>query len=525
MRSSRWSYRQTVVWAVLLLLCMMFFLSYYEHAGLQQAASALRQAEAAPAEELPEATPVMPPKPPPPPVVMTVTAAAPPAAPAPPPALAVTRRPRVELQPRNSGCFRARTREACCGAKDSRYDIHGPPYFGGTDCTPTKPGKKYKNGNVCEPISWAMENGPDVMDYCPGEPTPRPTAPPTFKEFRITPGQVVKPRNGARVAIAVAFDAKYMDGARVLAHSVRQHASKTWPIDMVALVADNVKMTPEFEEELEAVGYRVVMAPLQFNSSQIETTSKAGSKLKNEIDKSGCCGMSELAKLEGYRLVEYEWVMILDADSLVLKPLDELFERTDVDIQYTMDLNLGGKCINGGFAVVRPSVEVYTKIWATIKVGDWRGGGAWGGTGIGYCYGGPTYQGVVPYYFNKVHSRKDAFVVLDSCVWNNMAVSTNLAKRVQGTVPIAEVAVAHFTFCQKPWSCNVHQGQPICKDMHRVWWKARADLESRLGLPVVSREKCPRGRYQPLETVRSLLKRGARTDAQLTMDTPSDDAA
>jgi hypothetical protein len=41
---------------------------------------------------------------------------------------------------------------------------------------------------------------------------------------------------------------------------------------------------------------------------------------------SGCCGEKELIKFEAFTLVQYPIVVLLDVDTLLLKPLDRLFD-------------------------------------------------------------------------------------------------------------------------------------------------------------------------------------------------------
>eukprot|EP00656_Telonema_subtile_P039140 TRINITY_DN44279_c0_g1_i2.p1 TRINITY_DN44279_c0_g1~~TRINITY_DN44279_c0_g1_i2.p1 ORF type:complete len:456 (-),score=51.26 TRINITY_DN44279_c0_g1_i2:41-1408(-) len=336
------------------------------------------------------------------------------------------------------------------------------------------------------------------------EPAPDPIEPaPIVQHTEPEPAPVVQPieppataQGGTpRVAIALSFDQKYLDGARVLAHSVHTHMSEKWPIQMVAMLQPRVFADLKFQQTLKSHGYITVEAPLEFDSSKIKTHPIAGDTLRKEIDKSGCCGMSELAKLQALKLVDYEWVLIVDADSLVLKNLDEMFDQPDVDVQYTMDLGLGGGCVNGGFVLLRPSVDHFHKMWATIEDGDWRHPSAWGGTNVGYCYGGPTFQGLIPYFYQHLHqptvTKQKKIVVLDSCIFNNMGTSKNADGREQGKVPIEEVSVAHFTYCQKPWMCYGHSGAPICAQMHEAWWKTRKDLEKKAGYPV--KEQCHGG--------------------------------
>jgi hypothetical protein len=56
--------------------------------------------------------------------------------------------------------------------------------------------------------------------------------------------------------------------------------------------------------------------------------------------------------------------------------------------------------------------------------GDFRSGSAWGGSGIGWCWGGKTIQGVVPYYYHRV-TEKGRAIMLDRCYYNTMADTPN----------------------------------------------------------------------------------------------------
>ena len=61
--------------------------------------------------------------------------------------------------------------------------------------------------------------------------------------------------------------------------------------------------------------YRVIETPTPVNVSAIQ-----GKWLREHInDKAGCCGAAELIKLYAYRMVEYDWVIHLDADVLIFQ--------------------------------------------------------------------------------------------------------------------------------------------------------------------------------------------------------------
>jgi hypothetical protein len=119
------------------------------------------------------------------------------------------------------------------------------------------------------------------------------------------------------------------------------------------------------------------------------------------LPKSGCCGEHELVKLEALKLTDYVKVVMLDADSLVLQNIDDVISDP-TDAIWTIDRYLGGGCINGGFLIAKPSVEVYDSMLAWVQEGIFYTGGpdipawggiGWNGSGTGYCYGGQTFQG------------------------------------------------------------------------------------------------------------------------------------
>lgn len=76
--------------------------------------------------------------------------------------------------------------------------------------------------------------------------------------------------------------------------------------------------------------------------------------------------------------------------------------------------------VQGGFLIIKPSLEDYSRLIDILMIGDYRGGGAWGGTGIGWFWGGKTIQGVLPYYYNRLNPPERSLRV-DRCVYNTMA--------------------------------------------------------------------------------------------------------
>lgn len=132
----------------------------------------------------------------------------------------------------------------------------------------------------------------------------------------------------------------------------------------------------------------------------VDITTIKGKYLREHIAKNGCCGATELLKLYAWLLTDYHRVVHLDMDSMVVQPMDELYDMEGKDFLYTCDYGMmtkGSKAcpVQGGFFVLRPNEADYQGLLATVKEGDFREGSAWGGEGIGWFWGGMTIQGTV----------------------------------------------------------------------------------------------------------------------------------
>ena len=184
-------------------------------------------------------------------------------------------------------------------------------------------------------------------------------------------------------------------------------------------------------------------------------------KIRMMMNNDGCCGYTELLKLHVYGMIEHELAVHLDFDSLLLKPMDDLFNamlgqegtitgndsrqklplaklpRTKpVDLgkpihaAFTRDYN---SVINpkvsapvgyqGGFLVVRPNLTVLERYRTILKRGEFLLGPRDGWEGkFGGFYGDITFQGILPYYYEAVAPEGEHNEVeLDRCVYNQMA--------------------------------------------------------------------------------------------------------
>ena len=132
---------------------------------------------------------------------------------------------------------------------------------------------------------------------------------PTFRQFHHNKPQIHNndklSRNGRqRVAYAITItkDGFFQDGAAILAYSVMNISRNAdYDFSLVAFVHPNVSISRPI---LQNLGFHVIEIPKPINVSAIDDKFVF---LKTKIDKNGCCGASELIKLNAYRLVIFNY--------------------------------------------------------------------------------------------------------------------------------------------------------------------------------------------------------------------------
>ncbi len=227
------------------------------------------------------------------------------------------------------------------------------------------------------------------------------------------------------------FGAGILDGAAILKHSIhlnsirnnnpKNHPSSSsssqYDYQMYALVHPSAKSCAT--SQLQPLGYQILIRDVPVPLDEIQ-----GDYLRTKVPNNGCCGDKEFVKLHAYTLIEHPVVVHLDLDTLVLQPMDDLYDamidgivdnklsnnngkkngRIDVAFNdpmdttqpinafFTRDYNMAHRGmkhagVQGGFLVLRPSMEVYKEFQEIIRKGDFRQNGGWGGMGFGPFYG------------------------------------------------------------------------------------------------------------------------------------------
>ncbi|KAL9180879.1 hypothetical protein ACHAXT_011332 [Thalassiosira profunda] len=310
-------------------------------------------------------------------------------------------------------------------------------------------------------------------------------------------------------------------GAAVLRHSVHlAHAKSKYDYRMYALVHPAAK---ECSAAVAKLGYTALVRNTPFDARDIRQEF-----LREHIDGASCCGRKEYVKLYAYTLTGHPVAVVLDLDSLILRPLDELFDamlvegydweassipmhvdeqkaivgpstgRRRVDAFYTRDYNMvnaGGEQyagVQGGFLVVRPNETTFEEYVDIVLEGDYRSGKGWGGK-YGYFFGGMQIQGICAYYYGE--RRPDAGIELNRCRINAMVDNPRFGpddrkrpgqcrdgrERCEDcrTTDVTDVLSAHFTICQKPWECRTHweNDRSLCARLHGEWFRIRRSFE------------------------------------------------
>ncbi len=216
----------------------------------------------------------------------------------------------------------------------------------------------------------------------------------------------------------------------------------------------SANQSPTFDELVKA-GYVGSQRPKTGDTAR--RPGEHPNKLRMLMYNDGCCGDTELLKLHTYGLVGHELAVHLDFDSLILRPMDDLFDvmlrkqkddkvaeslsvakltrskpvdfSRPVDAAFTRDYNSVKRPrsdspvgYQGGFLIVRPSLTVLERYRTILQRGEFNLNPRKGwGNNYGNFYGDATFQGILPYYYEDVASGEHNELELDRCIYNQMA--------------------------------------------------------------------------------------------------------
>jgi len=330
-------------------------------------------------------------------------------------------------------------------------------------------------------------------------------------------------------------DATMKDVLAVQAYSLKQAAAKSrHDVEILALVPERL---PENDQKfLEKIGFaKVIRKSLPVQVSEIDPVR--GKEVRAQFartqgsgDKNNQFSMAEeTLKYWPLSMTEYDRVLTLDADVMVLDPMDELMECRE-DFVGTYDHGLDSDAnmvppVQGGFLLYRPNVADFHEIQKLTKEGDFSGMG-WKNSKIGYAYGGTGPDGLLAYYFHKnaldelSHLKQGKKDIQDGIYGQptkgvrmfaadrskyDFLINTRLRQDLWGKKDeeiIADIKSVHFTGdCLKPWQCLGTESSGylsnVCDAMVARWFDMRAAVETELNQSP-SHKGCVNGHYKTL---------------------------
>jgi hypothetical protein len=334
----------------------------------------------------------------------------------------------------------------------------------------------------------------------------------------------------------------WQDAMAIMAHGLQKVKAKS-KHDATALVLAPDRLPDDAKSMLLSFGFDdVVRRPVPVPVSEIQST--AARKAMGHTQ--GAKGMSfaleeETVKYWGLSLTQFDRVVVLDADTMVLDPMDELIELPD-DFVGTYDHDLecmacGSRLppVQGGFLLFRPNATDFENIKALTREGNFSGTG-WKNSGVGYWYGGIGPDGLLQYYFNKDalenlpqrsalenpsdHRELEEGIAKPSLPGSRMKAvdrdvydvliadrfAQDFLKDGDATTVASGVKTAHFAGeCIKPWTCidldRSKPGSKICEALHARWGEMWAEVATkRLGTSsaTATGSYCKAGRYVDL---------------------------
>jgi len=232
----------------------------------------------------------------------------------------------------------------------------------------------------------------------------------------------------------------------------------------------------------------VVMVSDQVSNSMRERLSEVCSKIKvvNVLDSGDSANLAVLArpelgitftKLHCWTLTEYSKCVFLDADTLVVRNCDELFERDELSAASDAGWP---DCFNSGVFVFKPSLETYNKlVQFAVSQGSFDGGD----------------QGLLNSYFKdwatKDISRHLPFIY-------NMTATAVYSYRPAYNQFGSEVRIVHFIGSTKPWqvpdSSSFRTSAP--SEHVELWWNifqkhVRPTLATTMHTPSAQEQSAP----------------------------------
>ncbi|XP_076579107.1 glycogenin-2 [Chaetodon auriga] len=276
--------------------------------------------------------------------------------------------------------------------------------------------------------------------------------------------------------VTLATTDSYCMGATVVARSLRRHGTTR---SIVVMVTPNV--SEQSRLALENVFDEVIAVDVMDSEDHLHLSLLGRPELGITFTKIHC-----------WTLTQYSKCVFLDADTLVLSNVDELFEREELSAAPDPGWP---DCFNSGVFVFRPSLHTYTSLLDhALQHGSFDGGD----------------QGLLNSFFSSWPvediSKHLPFIynLSSSSVYSYLPAFQQFGHNAK---------IVHFLGAVKPWSCSSKRDDShphLMKDFVSLWWKVY------LSYSPSPRPEKPFGR--DLENQQQIQEREAKVPFQETLD-------
>ncbi|XP_056884138.1 glycogenin-2 isoform X2 [Takifugu flavidus] len=259
------------------------------------------------------------------------------------------------------------------------------------------------------------------------------------KAFRpaVANSQFLSVGEAGEAFVTLVTSDSYCMGAVVVARSLRRHGTTR---SVVVMVTPNV--SEQSRGALHSVFDEVIMVDRIESGDSLHLSSLGRPELGITFTKIHC-----------WTLTQYSKCVFLDADTLVLDNVDELFQRDELSAAPDPGWP---DCFNSGVFVFQPSLQTHASLRAhALQHGSFDGGD----------------QGLLNSFFSSwpvadiTKHLPFVYNLSSSCVYSYLPAFQQFGHSAK---------IFHFTGAVKPWSSSSFkkEGQPPCMDHFvSLWWK------------------------------------------------------
>jgi len=242
--------------------------------------------------------------------------------------------------------------------------------------------------------------------------------------------------------VTLITNADYLLAARALARSLQMCQSK-WPLTVLAL--DDL----DGLDDLEALGCQILrVAPLPFSDDFRARHSRESQHSRAPFTKGRKPvfhnPLHNFVKLRLWELEQFEKIVFLDSDTLVIHNIDRLFEYPEYAAAPNLYESLADfHRLNSGVFVAKPSRKTFDAMFARLDQPD--------------AFWPRTDQTFLETYFPDWHGLPYTYNTLQY-VWFNLPQLWDWTR----------IKVIHYQY-EKPWEEN-HPKRDLLKPVIDVWW-------------------------------------------------------